>query len=84
MIFDFANVATNHGVAQSLTGIVIVFFALSVIALMIAMMPFAMSILSKYVPEQVPVVKRRAKKKSSDEDVAVVIALSHHTQQNGK
>ncbi len=79
---DLANVSAHHGVAQSITGIVIVFFALSAIALLISLMPRVMKVLAKYIPEEAPVVKKRAKKTDSDEAVAVAIAVSHHTNSN--
>ena len=80
---DFANMAEHQGLALSVTGVIIVFAALAVISIVIAALPYMMSLLAKVIPEVTePAHGGKKKKKKSDDEIAIAIVLANHTNQS--
>lgn len=77
LTMGFENIITTNGIAISIVGIVIVFAALSVIALFIAMLPKLMSLTVKLFPEvEHPHAATPSVDNSSDHD-AVLAAIAY-------
>ncbi len=82
-LYGLEGIEAGHGFLVSSTGMLIVFSALSGIAILIALLPYVMKLIAKIIPEPEPV---SAKKKSptknnsnNDEAIAIAIAVANHT-----
>ena len=77
-----AYMYANQGVEIAVVGMTVVFLALAVISIIIAILPHFMKLIDKVIPEaQAP--GKVVRKSTSGEAVAIAIALAHH-QNSGK
>ena len=80
--FQPSNIIEFDGIAIAITGMFIVFFALSLISLFIAELPTILNFLNDYLPPEpephiAPIRAPRATE-SGDEETAVAIGLAMH------
>ena len=81
---NFENIVASNGIAIALTGILIVFVALTLIAAFIALLPKVLNALSFALPpEDAPSPSRRPAA-SSGEEVAVAIGYAMHKRMTEK
>jgi len=80
LTFSWSNVLAGDGVAVSLTGMSIVFFALVIISLCIAALPRVLVFVNKFLPEpeEKAPAPRRPLAGSDDEAIAVAAAYGYH------
>jgi len=80
--FSVQNIIDGQGVDIALTGMLIVFSVLALISLFIVLLPKALGVVARYIPE---VEHAPASPKSQDDDVVVAaIGYVMHTRLRGQ
>jgi sodium pump decarboxylase gamma subunit len=83
--FDIQNIIDGQGISIAITGMVIVFFALSVISLFIAALPHILTLFARRWPEseghQPTRTAAHTQEAVSDEAVAAIAMAFHHRRQ---
>lgn len=77
---SFQNVIDGHGIGLTITGMIIVYVSLTIIAVSIALLPHLLRVINKFFPEPVEPVKiaKRPAPAADDEALAAAAAFAFH------
>jgi Na+-transporting methylmalonyl-CoA/oxaloacetate decarboxylase gamma subunit len=72
------NVADGHAIGITVTGMIIVFFALTCISLCIAAVPHVLVVVNKFFPEKIETPKKIVAPAGTPDDVIAAISVAFH------
>ncbi len=75
--FSYQNVLDGQGIALALTGMTIVFTVLSMVSAFIAVLPRALVIINRYIPEVHHHAPPKARAQQGDDEEAAVAAAAY-------
>ncbi len=84
--FNYQNVTDAQGIELAFAGMTIVFTALSLVCIFIALLPHVLSVVDRYIPEVHHHVAPQPKAKSAgnEADIAAAIAYVLHGRSQGQ
>lgn len=84
--FSYQNVLDGQGFALALTGMTIVFTALSMVSAFIALLPRVLVFVNRYIPEvhHHAAPKARSRQGGDDAAIAAAIAYAQHCRAAGR
>lgn len=86
MVHSWQNVVNANGINITITGMIIVFFSLTIITAIISLTPVFLKLVNRIFPEAEDAHKGNGVKKVSETDVVAAISavLCHTVQSNNK